>query len=339
MKTMLKYWNDISFAHPWFLWGLLVLPFLGFYMWYQRKTYKASVHFYSLRYFNFSIRGFKLFLNQYIPYLRLLALAFMIVAMARPQTSSSWQDVTTEGIDIVISLDISTSMLAEDLKPNRLESSKDVAIDFIDQRPNDRIGLVVFGGESFTQCPLTTDHDVLKNLFKDLQCGMLKDGTAVGLGLATAINRLKESQAKSKVIILLTDGANNAGEMAPLTAADIARTYGIRVYTIGVGTLGLAPYPFKDMYGRTIYQNVEVKIDEETMSKISSISGGKYYRATSNSKLKKIYQEIDLLEKTRFEVNEFKNKQEAFFPWAVIGLALILVEVLMKNTILKTVQG
>lgn len=335
---MLKFWYDISFANPGFLWILLILPALAWYLWYFKNSYHASVRFYSLTQFNTSIRGFKWFIALFNPYLRILALAFLIVAMARPQTSSSWQDISTEGIDIVISLDISTSMLAEDLKPNRLESSKDVAIDFIDERPNDRIGLVVFSGESFTQCPLTTDHDVLKNLFKDLKCGMLTDGTAIGLGLATAINRLKESQAKSKVIILLTDGSNNAGEMAPLTAAEIARKFGIRVYTIGVGTKGMAPYPFKDMSGRTVYQNVEVRIDEKTMQEISSISGGKYFRATSNSKLKKIYKEIDQLEKTKFEVNEFKNKQEAFFPFAIIGFVLIMIELLIKHIWLKSVN-
>lgn len=336
---MLKFWHDISFANPGFLWLLLLLPPLAWYLWYFRNKYRASVRFYSMTQFNTSIHGLKWFLAIFNPYLRILALAFFIVAMARPQTSSSWQDISSEGIDIVISLDISTSMLAEDLKPNRLEASKDVAIDFIDERPNDRIGLVVFSGESFTQCPLTTDHDVLKNLFKDLKCGMLKDGTAVGLGLATAINRLKESQAKSKVIILLTDGSNNAGEMAPLTAADIARKFGIRVYTIGVGTKGLAPYPFKDpLSGRTVYQNVEVRIDEKTMQDISSASGGKYFRATSTSKLKKIYKEIDQLEKTKFEVNEFKNKQEAFFPFALIGFTFVLLELLIKYVWINSVN-
>lgn len=334
---MLKFWNEIEFANPWFLWLMLLIPAWYVWIWYQRHQSRPVLSFYTMRFFDFSKKSLKMRVHSFLPYLRGIALALFLIALARPQTSSSWQDVTSEGIDMIISLDISTSMLAEDLKPNRLESSKDVAIDFIDERPNDRIGLVVFSGESFTQCPLTTDHDVLKNLFKDLKCGMLADGTAVGLGLATAINRLKESSAKSKVIILLTDGANNAGEMDPITAAEIAKTMGIRVYTVGVGTLGMAPYPFKDLFGRTVYQNVEVKIDEKTMRQISEISGGKYFRASSNSKLRKIYEEIDQMEKTLFEVNEFKNKKEAFFPFAMAGLIVFLLEYIARFTWFKSI--
>lgn len=327
-------WSDVSFAYPWLLWSLLLLPLLAFWQWKVKNQSMQRIGFYSNAFLS-QHKTWKVYFQQAMPWLKYLALALMIIALARPQSASSWQDVRAEGIDIVMSLDISTSMLAEDLKPNRLEASKAVAIDFIDERPNDRIGLVIFSGESFTQCPLTTDHDVLKNLFKDLECGMLSDGTAVGLGLATSINRLKNSTAKSKVIILLTDGANNAGEIDPISAAEIAKTFGIRVYTIGVGTLGMAPYPFKDMFGRTVYQNVEVKIDEKTMRQISEMSGGKYFRASSNQKLQKIYQEIDQMEKTLFEVSEFKNKKEVFFPFALAALALLTIEALLSLTWLK----
>jgi Ca-activated chloride channel family protein len=218
--------------------------------------------------------------------LRTLAVALLIVAIARPQSSSSWQDVTTEGIDITLCLDVSTPCLAEDFKPNRLEASKKVAMNFMQGRPNDRMGLVIFSAESFTQCPLTTDHSILLNLFKDVKTGMLQDGTAIGLGLATSVQRLKDSEAISKVVILLTDGDNNAGAIAPITAAEIAKEFGVRVYTIGVGTRGTAPFPFTDPFGRTRYQDMEVRINEPLLKEIAEMTGGKYFRATDNAALK-----------------------------------------------------
>ena len=263
-------------------------------------------------------------------------MALLIVVLARPQSTDSWSSSSTEGIDIMLSMDISGSMLAQDLKPNRLEAAKDVAASFINGRPNDNIGLVVFSAESFTQCPLTTDHAVLLNLFKDIQSGMIQDGTAIGLGLANAVSRIKDSQAKSKVIILLTDGSNNAGEIAPVTAAEIAKTFGVRVYTIGVGTQGMAPYPFQTAFG-VQYQNIPVEIDEATLKQIAAITGGQYFRATDNASLKEIYAEIDQMEKTKISVQEFSKKQEEYKNWALLVFALLLIEILLRNTLLRNI--
>jgi Ca-activated chloride channel family protein len=272
----------------------------------------------------------------FLPFLlRMMAIALIILALARPQSSSSGQNITTEGIDIMMSIDISASMLAEDLKPNRLKAAKSVAETFIDARPNDRIGLVVFSGESFTQCPLTTDHSVIKNLFRGIESGMLADGTAIGEGLATAVNRIRTSKAKSKVIILLTDGVNNVGSIAPVTAGEIARTFGIRVYTIGVGTKGLAPYPFNTPFGIQ-YQNVEVQIDETVLKQIASDTGGKYFRATNTAQLKEIYSDIDKLEKTRIDVTEFRKKTEEFYPIVLVALILLVLDFTLRFTVLKT---
>jgi len=256
--------------------------------------------------------------------------------LARPQSTNSWQNSSTEGIDIMLAMDISTSMLAEDLKPNRLEASKDVAASFINGRQNDNIGLVVFAAESFTQCPLTIDHTVLLNLFKDIQPGIIQDGTAIGLGLANAVSRIKDSQAKSKVIILLTDGVNNTGEIAPVTAAEIAKSFGVRVYTIGVGTQGEAPYPIPTAFGIQ-YQNIPVEIDEPALKQIAATTGGQYFRATDNASLKEIYSEIDQMEKTKISVQEFSKKQEEYKMWALIVFALLLVELLLRNTVLKSI--
>jgi Ca-activated chloride channel family protein len=246
------------------------------------------------------------------------------------------ENTTTEGIDIVMAMDISSSMLAQDLKPNRLEAAKDVAAAFVNGRPNDNIGLVVFSGESFTQCPLTTDHTVLLNLFKDIQSGMIEDGTAVGLGLANAVSRIKDSQAKSKVIILLTDGSNNMGEIAPVTAAEIAKTFGIRVYTIGVGTQGEAPYPFQTAFG-VQYQNVKVEIDEKTLNEIAVTTGGKYFRATDNASLKSIYSEIDQMEKVKISVQQYSKKQEEYKDLALLIFALLLMEILLRYTLFRNI--
>lgn len=273
----------------------------------------------------------------HVPFvLRVVALTMIVIVLARPQSSDNWQNTEIEGIDIMMTIDVSTSMLSEDLKPNRLEAAKDVAAQFINGRPNDNIGLTIFAGESFTQCPLTVDHEVLLNLFKNVQCGLVEDGTAIGLGIANAVTRLKDSKAKSKVIILLTDGTNNAGAVSPLTAAAIAKQFGIRIYTIGVGTNGEAPYPFRTAMGIR-YQNIPVEIDEQVLREIASTAGGEYFRATSNSKLKEVYEEIDKLEKTKLNVREFSTKEEEYQPFALVALIAVILELALRATILRRI--
>ncbi len=326
----------ITFAQPYFLWLLLLIPALiAAYIFYFRKK-KTDVRFSSFDNFIGYVPSFRQRI-QLLPFiLKLLAIAAIVVALARPQSSSSGQNVTTEGIDIVMALDISSSMLAEDLKPNRIEAAKKVAEQFIDGRPNDRIGLVIFSGESFTMCPITSDHSVLKNLFQGIQSGMILDGTAIGEGLATSVNRIRDSKAKSKVVILLTDGVNNLGSIAPATAGDIAKAFGIRVYTIGVGTQGMAPYPVKTPFGIQ-YQNMEVQIDEAVLKQIAEGTGGKYFRATSTSKLKDIYGDIDRLEKTIVETTEFHHHSEEFYPFIMLAALLLGLELILRYTLLKTV--
>lgn len=325
------------FANPTYLYLLLLLvPLIGWYIYKLHKS-QASLQVSSSEAFQLSgTSSWKVYMRHLPFVLRMLAIVLLIVVLARPQSTNSWQNSSTEGIDIVMAMDISTSMLAEDLKPNRLEAAKDVAASFINGRQNDNIGLVVFAAESFTQCPLTIDHGVLLNLFKDIQPGIIQDGTAIGLGLANAVSRIKDSQAKSKVIILLTDGVNNTGEIAPVTAAEIAKTFGIRVYTIGVGTQGEAPYPIPTAFG-VQYQNVPVEIDEQVLKQIASTTGGQYFRATDNSSLKEIYSEIDQLEKTKISVQEFSKKQEEYKNWALLVFALLLIEVLLRNTVLRNI--
>ena len=337
------------FANPTYLYLLLLLvPLIGWYIYKLHKS-QASLQVSSSEAFQLpGTSSWKVYMRHLPFVLRMLAIALLIVVLARPQSTNSWQNSSTEGIDIVMAMDISTSMLAEDLKPNRLEAAKDVAASFINGRQNDNIGLVVFAAESFTQCPLTIDHGVLLNLFKDIQPGIIQDGTAIGLGLANAVSRIKDSQAKSKVIILLTDGVNNTGEIAPVTAAEIAKTFGIRVYTIGVGTNGMAPYPYPvgtqgeapypipTAFG-VQYQNVPVEIDEQVLKQIASTTGGQYFRATDNSSLKEIYSEIDQLEKTKISVQEFSKKQEEYKNWALLVFALLLIEVLLRNTVLRNI--
>lgn len=281
-------------------------------------------------------KSFNYLLQHILFGIRCLIIALVIIALARPQSESYWEDSTTEGIDIIIALDISSSMLARDLKPDRLEASKDVALEFIAGRRNDRIGLVVYSGESFTQCPLTTDHAVLSNLFKGLQSGMIEDGTAIGLGLATAINRLKDSKAKSKVIILLTDGVNNMGSIGPTTAAEIAKAFNIRVYTIGVGTKGEAPYPFKTMTGTRI-QKIPVEIDEDILKSIADMTGGQYFRATNTDALREIYQLIDELEKSKIDIKSFSKKEEKFILFAIAAGFLLLLEIIIRITIFRNI--
>jgi len=325
------------FANPTYLYLLLLLiPLIGWYIYKLRKT-QASLQVSASDPFDLpQAKSWKVYL-RHVPFiLRMAIIALLIVVLARPQSTNSWQNSSTEGIDIMLALDISTSMRAEDLKPNRLEAAKDVAASFINGRPNDNIGLVVFAGESFTQCPLTTDHTVLLNLFKDIQMGMIEDGTAIGLGLANAVSRIKDSQAISKVIILLTDGVNNMGEIAPVTAAEIAKTFGIRVYTIGVGTQGTAPYPFQTPLGMQ-YRNIPVEIDEPVLKQISAITGAQYFRATDNASLKAIYSEIDQLEKTKISVQQFSKKQEEYKMLAIWIFILLLFEILLRNTLLRNI--
>lgn len=329
--------NDYDFANPEWFWGLLLIPALGL-ITLLRPNNNSEVRFSSLRLFSSPTTDWLPILRHGLFLFRAVAVALVVMALARPQSQSKWQDVTTEGIDIVISFDVSASMLAKDFEPDRLEASKRVAIDFIDQRPTDRIGLVIYEGEAFTQCPLTTDHRVLKDLFQQVRTGLLEGGTAIGMGLATAVNRLRESDAQSRVIILLTDGVNNQGSIPPLTAAEIAREFGIRVYTIGVGTTGKALSPM-GIYpnGKYKYDYVDVEIDEKLMQDIAEMTGGQYFRATDAEKLKEIYQSIDQLEKTRIEVTQHSRKHEEYFWFAAFGLALLGLEFLFRSTVFRTV--
>lgn len=328
---MLTNWE---FANINYLWALLVIPILIAHYILRFWKNKPTMSFSNSKWFE--TESYKSWLIHSVFAARLLALTLMIIALARPQSSDSWQNTTSEGIDIVIAMDISSSMLARDFEPNRLEAAKEVGIEFIKNRFNDRIGLTVYSGESFTQCPLTTDHEKLVNLMSELKNGMIKDGTAIGMGLANAVNRLKESNAKSKVVILITDGENTAGNIPPLTAAEIASTFGIRVYTIGVGTKGQAPMPYQDMFGNIRYQMAPVNIDEKTLTEISDITDGKYFRATDIEKFRSIYAEIDSMEKTIIEEIKFEKKYEEFLPLALISLSLLFLEFIVRKTALKS---
>lgn len=326
-----------TFAHPTYFWLLLALPFMLYWFYYKRKNLYPS--------FNIPQHGgvleqtpsLKVKLLQYLPVLKIIAFIFLVIALARPQSSLFESEISTQGIDIVLSLDISGSMLAKDFEPDRLEAAKKVAMNFIKERPNDRIGLVVFSGESFTQCPITIDHQVLLNLFKDIKSGMVEDGTAIGMGLATASARLKESKSKTKVIILMTDGVNNMGYIDPYSAIQIAKTFGIRVYTIGVGKNGTAPYPVKDQNGNTFYQNFPVQIDEPLLKKIAQETGGSYFRATNNTSLKKVYENIDKLEKSKIKISNYHRKKERFHVFALLALVCLLMEFILSKTYLKTI--
>jgi Ca-activated chloride channel homolog len=326
---------NYTFLHPqYFLLLLLLIPMIAWYIWKQ-NTAHATLQISSIRLFSLVGKSRKTYL-RHLPFVfRILTLIFIIIALARPQSSNQLRNVTTEGIDIIVSLDISGSMQAMDFQPNRLEAAKEVAIQFIKGRPNDRMGLVIFAAESFTQCPLTLDHNVLTNLFRDVRIGMLEDGTAIGMGLATAVNRIKDSDAQSKVIILLSDGENNRGQIAPLTAAEIARTFGVRVYTIGVGTIGMAPFPINTVFGQQV-QDMEVKIDEPMLTEIAELTGGKYFRATDRQALEDIYQEIDAMEKNKIEVQEYTRHAEEFLPFALLALLFLLLEIILRNTVLRT---
>lgn len=335
---MIDFFNDIQFAEKQWFWLMLVLPLMTvWYLWRLKKqegefNYSSFVLLKGIRSSSKATARHLLFV------LKLGSFALLITALARPQSRSTWNDKKTEGIDIVISLDVSLSMLAKDFKPNRMEVAKEVIIDFIDARPNDRIGLVIFGGEVFTQCPLTNDHKVLRNMFPQIKAGSLDQGTAIGLGLAGAVARIKESKAKSKVIILVSDGVNNVGEIAPLTAGELAKTYGIRVYCIGVGSKGKALQPV-GIYaqGQYEYDYVDVEIDEKVMTDISEMSGGQYFRATNKESLKSIYQEIDKMEKTIISEKSFSNKAEHFLPFVLIAAVLLLLEFVLRYTVFRAI--
>lgn len=326
----------LEFANPkYFLLLLLLVPMIAWYILREKRSH-ADLQFSSLRAFKGIKHAGRIWMRHLLFALKVLAIAFLVTALARPQSSNSWQTYTSEGIDIMLTLDISGSMLARDFTPDRLEAAKEVATKFILERPQDKIGLVVFSGESFTQCPLTTDQAVLVNLLREVKSGMIEDGTAIGLGLANAVNRLKDSPAKSKVVILLTDGVNNRGSIAPVTAAELAKTYGIRVYTVGVGTYGEAPYPVQTPFGIQL-QSVPVEIDEDVLQQIATLTGGKYFRATDNDKLKQIYSEIDQLEKSKIEVKHFSKKNEQYFLFALAGMCLLIMEALLRYTLLRKI--
>jgi Ca-activated chloride channel family protein len=333
----MHYWNDISFANKPMFWLLLLIPvYIGWYLWKGRKS-QAELRLSTLDSLITAPRSLRVYLRHGLVVLRSMALALLVLILARPQSLSSWKNVHTEGINIVIALDISGSMLAQDLKPSRIEASKTVAMNFIDNRPNDRIGLVIFSGESFTQCPLTSDHAVLKNLFSGIHTGMVADGTAIGMGLATAVSRI-DTLVKSNVIILLTDGVNNQGAIDPLTAAEIAKAYKTRVYTVGLGTNGKAYAPVAiDPSGRYVYDYVDVEIDEAVLKKVAEITGGKYFRATDTEKLKKIYQEIDRLEKNIIREKNFSNHKELFLIPALAALGLLVLELLLRQTVFRSI--
>lgn len=320
--------EHLKFANPEAFYLLLLIPAAIAWYWFRGSGTRAKLQISDYSAFAGKPRSLKIYLQHLLFILKVLAFSLLVIALARPQSLHSRQSVSVEGIDIVLAMDISGSMLAEDFKPNRLEAAKEVAIDFIKGRPSDRIGLVVFSGESFTQCPLTTDHAVLINLFDDIKSGMIEDGTAIGDGLATAVNRLKESTAISKVIILLTDGENNRGFIDPKSAAEIAKVFGLRVYTIGVGTIGTAPYPIQTPFGMQ-YQEMEVRIDEPLLNQIAEMTNGKYFRATNKQKLQDIYHEIDALEKSKVDVTEFRKKKEEYMPFALGALGLLLLNFIL----------
>ena len=323
-----------------FLLLLLLIPYVLWYFLYIRKT-EPTMRMSDTYNLQFAHKSWRTRLLHLPMLLRMLAFAAIVCMLARPQTHNSWGEKTVEGIDIMLSMDVSTSMLAEDLRPNRLEAAKDVAAEFIAGRPDDNIGLNIFAGEAFTQCPMTTDHTSLINLLLNVRTdiaarGLIEDGTAIGMGLANAVSRLKDSKAKSKVVILLTDGSNNRGDISPMTAAAIAKKFGIRVYTIAVGTDKVARYPMT--VGGTIqYINMAVEIDTKTLRDIAATTNGNFYRATNKAELKQIYQDIDKLEKTKFDVKKFSKRYEAYQPFALFAIVALLLEMLLRLTVFRRI--
>ncbi len=316
---------------------LLMIPYLIWYLMYRKKS-EPTMRMSDTRAYRYAPRSWRVTLMPLQLLLRLAVFVLLVLVLARPQTQNSWKNETMEGIDIMLAMDVSTSMLAEDLKPNRIEAAKQVAADFIIGRPNDNIGLTIFAGEAFTQCPMTTDHasllNLLHNVRTDIAQRLIEDGTAIGMGLANAVSRLKDSKAKSKVVILLTDGSNNRGDLSPMTAAEIAKSFGIRVYTIGVGTNKVAPYPMP-VAGGVQYVNIPVEIDTKMLSDIAAATDGDFYRATNNKELQQIYKEIDKLEKSKLNVKKYSKRYEAYQPYAIAAAILLLLEILLRITVFR----
>ena len=322
--------NHITFAHPYLLLLLLVIPMMAVWYLLRYRKQKPALQFSNISLFTGVHKTFRQRAYPLLFVLRMVAVGAIVIALARPQSMLSRQEMKVEGIDIVLAMDVSGSMLAEDFKPNRLEAAKKVAADFIDGRKSDRMGLVVFAGEAFTQVPLTIDHNVLLKQLSTLKDGMMKDGTALGDGLATAINRIKDSEAKSKVIILLTDGINNQGAVDPQSAAEIAALYNIRLYTIGVGTQGLAPYPFRDAFGRKRYQNVPVELDENLLTQMAqSTVDGQYFRATNKKSLQQIFKQIDEMEQSKIDVTQYAQTKDEYMGWLILAAIALLLEILL----------
>lgn len=326
-----------TFVNPEFFWLFLIVPFITIWLWIRKHRENPSVLFSSTKGFQ-GTSSWRIKLKPILLVLRILAISALIIALARPQSSSETTKIkSTEGIDIVLSIDVSSSMLAKDLKPNRLEALKNVAAQFIKDRSSDRIGLVVYSGESYTKVPATSDQNIILQSLKEVTYGQVEDGTAIGMGLATAVNRLKESKSKSKVVILMTDGVNNAGFIEPQTAAELAKEYGIRVYTIGLGTNGMALTPVAyNPDGSFQYAMAKVEIDEKLLKEISKITGGKYFRATDNKKLEQIYQEIDKLEKTKIEELKYYQYDEKFRFWVILAMVFLLLEFGLRHTIFRS---
>lgn len=323
-----------------FLLLLLLVPYFLWYMLYRKKS-EPTMKMSDTNVYRFAPKSMKMRLMWLPDMFRVLTFILIVIILARPQTHTSWGSRTVEGIDIMLAMDVSTSMLAEDLKPNRIEAAKDVATEFISDRPDDNIGLTVFAGEAFTQCPMTTDHASLLNLLKNVRTDiaarrLIEDGTAIGMGLANAVSRLKESKTKSKVVILLTDGSNNMGDISPLTAANIAKSLGIRVYTVAVGSKTVAPYPVQ-IGGTTQYVNARADIDTKTLSDIAATADGHFYRATNNTELKQIYKDIDQLEKTRLDVKKFSRHYDAYQPFALAALVSLLLEIFLRLVVFRRI--
>lgn len=334
---MIDFLDITRFANAGFLWLLTLVPIMVGYYIFRSLQGGAAIHISTVAGVGKRTHTVRYYL-RHVPFaLRCLALALLIFALARPQNSNSGSLSTTEGIDIVLAIDVSGSMLARDFTPDRISAAKETAAKFIVDRTNDRMGIVVFAGESFTQSPLTTDKRALQTLITQVRSGVIDDGTAIGNGIATAVNRLVESDARSRVVILLTDGVNNSGQIAPLTAAEIAKSYGIRIYTIGVGTRGMAPSPAMDMWGRVTFIPAKVEIDDEMLTSIAQMTGGEYFRATDNNSLKEVYERINALEKTRIETSEFTHYNELYTWFALAALVLLLLEFVMCRFVLRRI--
>lgn len=323
-----------------FLLLLLLIPYLIWYLLYRKKS-EPTMRMSDTFAYQYAHKSLRVRLIELPLLLRLLTFVLIVIVLARPQTHNSWGERTVEGIDIMLAMDVSTSMLAEDLKPNRIEAAKDVAAEFISGRPDDNIGLTIFAGEAFTQCPMTTDHTSLINLLQNVRTdiaarGLIEDGTAIGMGLANAVGRLKDSKTKSKVVILLTDGSNNMGDISPLTAANIAKSFGIRVYTIAIGSKTMAPYPMQ-VGGTTQYVNLRADVDVETLSEIAATAGGNFYRATNTAELKNIYEDIDKLEKTKMDVKKFSKRYDAYQPFAFAAFMSMLLEMLLRLVVFRRI--